>query len=100
MASEPWVITCSFNPGRYQTKGENYERFVAGLDDVGAIAWLDCDLLFEDPSWFEGRAAALEDVPVLPRFETAVRLLPGQIQFCGHGECYAGFGFLHKSPRE
>jgi hypothetical protein len=36
------------------------------------IAWLDGDLLFVDPSWFERRAAALEDVPVPQPVETVV----------------------------
>jgi len=97
-----------------QTKGENYERFVAGLDDVRAnilllrasdimwqkerllklaiatlqractkITWLDWALLFINPSWFERRAADLEDVPVPQPFGTVVHLLPGRIQFCG-----------------
>jgi hypothetical protein len=64
------------------------------------ITWLDCDLLFVGLSWFECRAAALEDVGVPQPFETGVRLVPGQFQFCGQGDCYAGFGSLNNSPRE
>jgi hypothetical protein len=51
------------------------------------ITWLDCGLLFVGLSWFECRAAALEDLSVPQPFETGVPLLPGQIQFCGQGEC-------------
>jgi len=85
-----------------RTKRENYERFVAGLDDVRAnilqlrasdIMWQKERLLnlaiatlpraCTKITWLERRAAALEDVPVPQPFWTVVHLVPGRIQFCG-----------------
>jgi hypothetical protein len=47
-----WVVTCYFNPRRYKTKRENYERFAAPLKEAGfrlvtvecAFPWTGFDL--------------------------------------------------------
>src|SRR6476660_311156 len=36
MSSKFWVITSYFNPARYQNKRDNFDRFMAGMKEVGA----------------------------------------------------------------
>ena len=36
MSSDFWVITSYFNPARYQNKRDNFDRFMAGMKEVGA----------------------------------------------------------------
>ena len=36
MSSDFWVITCYFNPARYETKRRNFDAFMAGMRKAGA----------------------------------------------------------------
>ena len=47
MTSDFWVITSYFNPARYKTKRQNFDRFMAGMRDVGANV-LVVELAFGD----------------------------------------------------
>lgn len=49
-ASDLQVITCFFNPGRYRTKRENYERFMAPLR-AGGVHTLTVECAFNDDSF-------------------------------------------------
>jgi hypothetical protein len=59
------------------------------------VAWLDCDLIFDDPSWADRASQALETFPVIQPFSSVVRLPGGQTQYLGVGETYFGFGSIH-----
>lgn len=142
MTSDVWVITSYFNPCRYQTKRENFDKFMAGMKAVGAnvlvvelafgdeeyelpagdgvlhlrgngvmwqkerllnvaaatlpkecrkIAWLDNDLLFDDPRWLERTSEALDKYMVIQPFSSCVRLPRGEETYHGDGETYEAF---------
>ena len=44
---------------------------------VEKVAWLDADVLFDDPSWADATSALLDRAPIVQPFERAVRLPPG-----------------------
>jgi hypothetical protein len=59
------------------------------------VAWLDADVLFENPGWAAETAALLDDYPVVQPFSRAVRLPRGAIaDDCG-GESYDGFAAVY-----
>jgi len=43
-------------------------------DDCEAIAWVDCDVLFTNPTWIHDARQRLESYPVVQPYEFAVRL--------------------------
>lgn len=55
------------------------------------IAWLDADILFENPAWAAETSAMLEKTPVVQPFERAVRLPRGTTEHDGTGMAYQGF---------
>jgi hypothetical protein len=56
------------------------------------VAWVDCDILFEDPEWLEKASLALDRFPVIQPFSEAVRLPRNHALYSGEGEVYRGFG--------
>ena len=50
------------------------------------VAWLDCDLLFENPDWPRLTSEALDEYMVVQPFSTAVRLPRGVRKADGRGE--------------
>jgi hypothetical protein len=50
------------------------------------VAWLDCDLLFEDPEWLERTSDALEHHVVVQPFSHCVRLPRGHVELQGVGQ--------------
>lgn len=56
------------------------------------IAWLDNDVLFENPGWFEQTSEALDELMVVQPFDRVVRLPRGHTKFQGLGERYESFG--------
>jgi 8-oxo-dGTP pyrophosphatase MutT (NUDIX family) len=47
MTADLWVITSYFNPCRYRSKRENFDAFIAGMEEVGANV-LTVELAFGD----------------------------------------------------
>lgn len=47
MSGDLWIINSYFNPCRYRSRRENYDRFMAGMDAVGANV-LTVELAFGD----------------------------------------------------
>src|SRR6266480_2647578 len=47
------------------------------------VAWLDCDLLFEDSEWLQKTSDALERFAVVQPFSSCVRLPHGHLKFRG-----------------
>ena len=60
------------------------------------IAWLDNDLVFEDPNWFERTSEALDRYVVVQPFDAVVRLPRGVKYDDGEGEFYTSFGRIFK----
>lgn len=50
------------------------------------VAWLDCDLLFEDQDWLQKTSEALESFAVVQPFSRCVRLPRGHLEFQGQGQ--------------
>jgi hypothetical protein len=55
------------------------------------VAWLDCDVLFENADWVCQTSEALEASVVVQPFDTAVRLARGQRTFDGQGRASNSF---------
>ncbi len=55
------------------------------------VAWLDADVLFENPGWAAEASRRLDEVPVVQPFDRAVRLPRGESADDGSGESYPGF---------
>ncbi len=55
------------------------------------VAWLDNDLLFDDPRWLERTSKALDQHVVVQPFATCVRLPRGDHTYRGNGEAYESF---------
>jgi hypothetical protein len=45
-------------------------------DDCLCVAWLDCDVLFDNPSWHTLAALKLEEYPIVQLYDTLVNLGP------------------------
>lgn len=146
MSSDLWVVTSYFNPCRYRTKRENFDRFMAGMKRDGAnllvvelafgdepyeleagpgvlqlrgdglmwqkerllniavetlpkecrkVAWLDNDLLFDDPRWIERTSQALDRYMVVQPYSTCVRLPRGATSYDGEGKTYESFSHCY-----
>jgi hypothetical protein len=50
------------------------------------VAWLDCDLLFEDGDWLQKTSDALERFVVVQPFSSCVRLPRGHLEFQGRAQ--------------
>jgi hypothetical protein len=58
------------------------------------IAWVDCDILFENPDWAIETAEKLKYYKIVQPFKEAVRLPKETIQYEGIGERYESFGYV------
>jgi len=56
------------------------------------VAWLDCDILFENPSWAVETSRLLDHYPVVQPFETAIRLPRACRDYLGIGDLRRSFG--------
>jgi len=56
------------------------------------IAWLDNDVLFENPHWLRLTSIALDQLYVVQPFSHVVRLPQGHTSFRGEGESYESHG--------
>jgi hypothetical protein len=64
------------------------------------VAWLDCDILFENPEWLVETSRMLEDYPVVQPFEEVIRLPRGSHAFTGKGERSQSFAAIYfKKPQ-
>jgi hypothetical protein len=62
---------------------------------ITKIAWLDGDILFENPEWAVETSRALDMCHILQPFDHALRLRPGQHAYNGSGERYRSFAAVH-----
>jgi hypothetical protein len=61
------------------------------------IAWVDCDILFEDPDWAVNTSIALNEYKVIQPFEFAIRLPKEAVSYNGLGDRFSGFGYIYKN---
>ena len=68
-------------------------------DRCEKVAWVDCDVLFENADWVIETSALLDHVPVVQPFDKAVRLPMGRLHHNEGDKFFAGFCAL-QSNRE
>jgi hypothetical protein len=56
------------------------------------VAWVDCDVLFENPEWASETSRLLETFAVVQPFESVIRLPRGHTSYQGEGDCWQSFG--------
>jgi len=61
------------------------------------VAWLDCDLLFSNPSWLLETSRALEECRLVQPFEAVVRLPMGFHVYSGDGLVYRSFAAVYRA---
>jgi hypothetical protein len=106
------IVECSFGTGaRELPQAPNVLHVVAhdimwqkerllnlgiqqALANYQKIAWIDCDVLFEDDDWHIKTSHALESFAVVQPFSWSVRLPPGETLYHGSGEEAASFAHL------
>jgi len=59
---------------------------------VTKVAWIDCDLIFENEDWLGETSRQLDKFNVVQPFEVAVRLPRNKMEDDGAGERFIGFG--------
>ena len=60
------------------------------------IAWLDCDLIFEDPNWPQATSRVLEQAVVVQPFSSVVRLPQGSVRDEGSNERWSSFAAVYE----
>jgi hypothetical protein len=60
------------------------------------VAWLDCDVVFENPAWAEQARALLENAQLVQLFERVVHLKPTPIENLGHDASWRETGILNQ----
>jgi hypothetical protein len=59
------------------------------------VAWLDCDIVFENPGWAVATSRLLDRYPLVQPFATAIRLPRGCQEYRGEGDVWRGFGEVY-----
>jgi len=62
------------------------------------VAWVDADILFENPNWAVQTSRLLDDFKVVQPFSQCFRLRPGQEAYMGEGERSVSFAAVHHAP--
>lgn len=63
------------------------------------VAWIDCDVLFENPDWAKETCDKLKYYKVVQPFKEAIRLPKDAIYYNGIGDRYQSFGYVcYKNP--
>lgn len=64
------------------------------------VAWLDCDLLFQDDDWAQNTSRLLDKCTVVQPFKWVVRLPRGHTSYLGAGEKWKSFGAVYKKDKK
>lgn len=68
-------------------------------EECRKIAWLDNDVLFDDPRWLQRTSEALDKYAVIQPFSMCIRLDRGESGYCGKGQTYESFAqFFVRAP--
>jgi hypothetical protein len=60
------------------------------------VAWLDCDVLFENPDWAVQASRMLDDYEVVQLFDTVIRLPRDHTFFDGRGDAWSSFASVYQ----
>jgi len=66
-------------------------------DRCKKVAWVDCDVLFENPDWARETVAQLRHYKVIQPFKEAIRLPKNALYYDGKGEKYYSFAYIIKN---
>lgn len=66
-------------------------------DSCTKVAWVDCDVLFENVNWVGEACVQLETYPIVQLFERAVRLPRGQTQNTGEGISFISYASMYRT---
>jgi hypothetical protein len=58
------------------------------------VAWIDCDILFEDDQWHRNASRALDTFSVIQLYDWSVRLPPGHLEYAGSGAVSRSFAYI------
>lgn len=61
------------------------------------VAWVDCDVLFENKNWAVETSRLLEDYPIVQPFYYAFELPPNQREYKGIGDKSRSFAAIHSA---
>lgn len=106
------VVECAFDAAPFELPASHESHKIRGSDvmwqkerllnhavaqlpnECRKVAWLDADILFENPHWAVETARLLDSFPVVQPFEQVIRLPRGAEAFHGSGDCWAGFAAI------
>jgi hypothetical protein len=60
------------------------------------IAWLDSDILFENPDWAVEASKKLDQSAIVQLFESVIRLPRDQTSYSGEGQIWEGFASVYE----
>jgi hypothetical protein len=90
----PFLVTCHFNPNHVQVRGNSTIWLKENLWNLGVqrshskkILFLDADVKFERPDWYQAISDELERHAVVHPWSDAVFLGP-QFEFVGHSRSF------------
>jgi hypothetical protein len=61
------------------------------------VAWVDADILFENPNWAVETSIQLDDFAVVQPYSQAFRLGPGEEAYCGQSDRIVPFASVHRA---
>jgi hypothetical protein len=64
--------------------------------DCAKVAWLDCDVLFENSEWAVQASRMLDTYPVVQLFDKVIRLPRGHAAFSGEGDAWDSFASVYR----
>jgi len=65
--------------------------------DCSKVAWLDCDVLFENPEWAVQASRLLDSYRVVQLFDRVIRLPREHAFFSGQGDAWNSFASVYQS---
>jgi hypothetical protein len=99
---QPYVLPVQSHVTRLRTPAILWQKerllnaFVASLPPASRkVAWIDADLLFENPAWYQSVSRQLEQNAVVQLFDSVVRLPRGCEKDDGNGEAWTSFALEH-----
>jgi|HubBroStandDraft_1064217.scaffolds.fasta_scaffold02267_4 glycosyltransferase involved in cell wall biosynthesis len=101
--ADPWVLDPSAEVMQLRTSAALWqkERLInCGLARVPErctkVAWIDADVVFENPDWAMEASKKLDQMPIVQLFDRVIRLPRGQTTYSGEGQIWEGFASVYR----
>jgi hypothetical protein len=100
MSSDFWVITCYFNPARFETKRRNFDAFMAGMEKAGANVLVVESAFGDDPFELEsgGNVLQLRGTGVMWQKERLLNIAAAQLPASARKIGWFDADILFKEP--